>query len=180
MFSQKKSFFKGKLFYVLLIGLFAFGYWVNQFPIGQSEPNGASPDSEQLIGNEESKEAKETKKNQENRISDYNILDNLVASGPDRLLEQSALEEEDDADNQDDKDALATKEVESEKEYYLVKSVDGVIQVFHYSEEGNESLVRKTDIAFSLLSVADQVLFQEGVMVHSKEELNELLQDFES
>jgi hypothetical protein len=58
--------------------------------------------------------------------------------------------------------------------------VDGVIKVFYYDEEGKESLIRDTDIAFSLLSTADQRLFQKGVIKHTPEELEELLQDFES
>jgi hypothetical protein len=64
--------------------------------------------------------------------------------------------------------------------YYLVKEIDGIIKIFYYDENGKESLVRVTDIAFSLLSVADQALFQKGVIKHTAEELDELLQDFES
>ena len=64
--------------------------------------------------------------------------------------------------------------------YYLVKEVDGVIKIFYYDEQGKEKLIRDTDIAFSLLSVGDQNLFQKGVIKHSEEDLNELLQDFES
>jgi hypothetical protein len=78
-------------------------------------------------------------------------------------------------------DVETTDESEqAEKGYYLVKDVDGIIRIFYYNEEGKESLIRETDIAFSLLSVADQALFQKGVIKHSSEELDELLQDFES
>ena len=53
-------------------------------------------------------------------------------------------------------------------------------KIYYYDNEGKESLVRETDIAFSLLSVTDQTLFRKGVIRHSPEELDELLQDFES
>lgn len=179
MFSQKKSFFKGKLFYLLLIGIFAFGYWINQSPIGQTDPNEVDTNSK-TVSEEQKEEVKSKKKNEENQISDYNILDGLVASGQTTLPGQSIFDQQEDESDQEDEDVSVPKNTDIESGYYLVKSVDGVIQVFHYGQEGKESLVRKTDIAFSLLSVADQELFQEGVKVNSKEELNDLLQDFES
>ncbi len=69
---------------------------------------------------------------------------------------------------------------QKDKGYYLVKEVNGMIKIFYYNEEGKETLIRETDIAFSLLSVADQTLFRKGVIRHTPEELDELLQDFES
>lgn len=65
-------------------------------------------------------------------------------------------------------------------EYYLVKESDGIIKVYQYDKNGKESLLRTTDILFSLLSEEDQNLFSEGVVVKSENELLELLQDFES
>lgn len=65
-------------------------------------------------------------------------------------------------------------------EYYLVKESDGIIKVYQYDENGKESLLRTTDILFSLLSEEDQNLFSEGVVVKTENELLELLQDFES
>jgi hypothetical protein len=69
---------------------------------------------------------------------------------------------------------------DSNNEYYLVKEADGLIKVFYYDIDGQESLMRTTDILFSLLSEEDQKMFMQGVIVNDEEELLELLQDFES
>ncbi|MBN7772547.1 BofC C-terminal domain-containing protein [Clostridium aminobutyricum] len=69
---------------------------------------------------------------------------------------------------------------DSSSEYYLVKESDGLIKVFHYDSEGKETLLRTTDILFSLLSEEDQQMFGKGIIVNSEDELLELLQDFES
>lgn len=162
MFSQKKSFFKGKLFYIILIGLFAFGYWINQSPILES-PDNVDTDSKIPVETEGST-------NDPNNKDSHNIMDNIIGgsnynSSDDIIENTQEIEDED--------------EVES-KGYYLVKEVDGIIKVFYYDAQGKEEFIRATDIAFSLLSIPDQELFQDGVRKHSIEELNELLQDFES
>ena len=164
MFSQRKSFFKGKLFYIILIGLFAFGMWINQPLTDKNAPEDVKADSNYPS----------TTKSAANQSADkngsYDIMDNIIGNTatatPGGVTEKPSA-----TDNQENSDS---------KGYYLVKAVDGVIKVFYYDDQGKESLIRETDIAFSLLSVGDQALFQKGVIKHSEEELNDLLQDFES
>jgi len=71
-------------------------------------------------------------------------------------------------------------DAEKSEPFYFVKEVDGIISIYFYDEAGNESFVRNTDIAFSLLSESDQALFSEGIIKYTEEDLEELLQDFGS
>lgn len=67
-----------------------------------------------------------------------------------------------------------------EGSYYLIRAESGMIKIFLCDENGKEEFIKNTNIAFSLLSVSDQELFTYGIVKHSEEELDELLQDFES
>jgi hypothetical protein len=166
MFSQRKSFLKGKLFYVILVGLFIFGIWLNQAPEDVKAPQEISTDSNYPASTKGAV-------NQGNK-NDYDILDNII--GKNNIAspgEQSNVQATD--------SSIGTPADEPKKQgYYLVKEIDGVIKIFYYDEQGKEKLIREADIAFSLLSVGDQELFQKGIIKHNEEELNELLQDFES
>lgn len=64
--------------------------------------------------------------------------------------------------------------------YFLLKAEQGVIRIYRCNEQGEETFLRETNIAYPTLSQADQELFTYGIVKHSEEELNELLQDFES
>ena len=163
MFSQKKSFFKGKLFYIILIGLFAFGYWINLSPINLNNPDDLNTDSKVPVGTED-------KVGDSNNQGTYDIMDNIIGGSNYNSIDNI---------NDNNQSVENTGKVES-KGYYLVKEVDGIIKIFFYDEQGTEKLIKTTDIAFSLLSVADQVLFQKGVIKYTVDELDELLQDFES
>ncbi len=160
MFSQRKSFLKGKLFYIVLLGLFAFGIWVNQAPIDKDSPDNVKADTKYPATTNDALNQGDS--------GYYDIMDNIIGN--------ENIDAPDDAGTD-----VGTSPDESTNEgYYLVKEVDGVIKIFYYDKDGKESLIRETDIAFSLLSIADQTLFQKGVIKHSSEELDELLQDFES
>lgn len=164
MFTQRKSFFKGKLFYIILLVLFAFGLWLNQ-PIEEK-----SQDDVNTGTNYPESADNPVKQGDAGDTGNYDILDNIIEKNQPVSTSSGAAATEDKPDTADQED----------KGYYLVKEVNEVIKIFYYDEEGKESLIRETDIAFSLLSVADQKLFQKGVIRHSPEELDELLQDFES
>lgn len=164
MFSQKKSFFKGKLFYMIIFGLFAIGLWLNQAPVEQISPEGVSTDSKYPTDPTGTKE----KVDQSDTVN-YDIMDNII--GKNQITTPDSTDVSDGVNNQEDI---------ADSGYYLIKEIDGVIKVFFYDEKGKESLIRETGIAFSLLSVGDQALFQKGIIKHSEEELDELLQDFES
>jgi hypothetical protein len=155
MFNQRKSFFKGKLFYIILLALFVFGIWLNQAPIVDDSPEDVNTDTGYSSSTDDAV-------NPGN--GSYDILENIV--GKNQTPTPGGLEE------------AAGEPADSG--YFLVKEVDGIIKIFYYDEEGKESLIRDTDIAFSLLSVADQEFFRKGVIKYTPEELNELLQDFES
>ena len=162
MFSQRKSFLKGKLFYIVLLGLFAFGIWLNQAPIEKNTPDDVNADSNYPSSNTDNTS------NQSDKGS-YDIMENIIGNEPKSTSGGIAAPTESD-------DSTAN----ADSGYYLIKEVDGVIKVFFYNDQGKESLVKETDIAFSLLSTADQALFQKGIIKHTAEELDELLQDFES
>ncbi len=163
MFTQRKSFFKGKLFYIILLVLFAFGLWLNQ-PIAEKAP-------EDIIADTDYPETTDKAIAQGDKGSgNYDILDNIIDKNQPVSTSVGAASTDNKIDPADQKD----------KGYYLVKEVNGMIKIFYYNEEGKETLIRETDIAFSLLSVADQTLFRKGVIRHTPEELDELLQDFES
>lgn len=168
MFTQRKSFFKGKLFYIILLVLFAFGLWLNQ-PVTERSPEDVNTGTDYSDSGE--KTVKQGDNGDKGNYDD--ILDNIIDKNQPVSTSVGAAG----TDAEDDRSATAEQEHAG---YYLVKEIDGVIKIFYYDEEGKESLIRETDIAFSLLSVADQTLFRKGVIKHNPEELDELLQDFES
>jgi hypothetical protein len=159
MFNQRKSFFKGKLFYMILFALFAFGIWLNQAPAIQDSPEDANAYTESPVATEDAV--------QQGNSGSYDIMDSIIGNG--QTVTPGGID-----------NAGTNPNEPASIGYYLVKEVDGTIKIFYYDEEGKESLIRETDIAFSLLSTADQALFQKGVVKHTPEELDELLQDFES
>ncbi|HML37322.1 MAG TPA: hypothetical protein PKA19_07885, partial [Bacillota bacterium] len=154
MFSQRKSFFKGKLFYIILLALFGFGIWLNQAPMEKNAPDEVNTYEKGLAATDDAVDA--------GKSGGYNdILDNIIWKSPTTVspggagTTAGAVVPEEPAVNQEG--------------YYLVKEVNGIIKIFYYDKEGKESLVRNTDIAFSLLSIADQKLFQKGVIKHTQD-----------
>ncbi len=69
---------------------------------------------------------------------------------------------------------------DGEKAYYLLKEEDGLVELYYCDAEGNKELIRTTDIPFQLISEQDQAQFHTGIKVQNEEELDNLLQDFES
>ncbi len=162
MFSQRRSLLKGKLFYIILLGLFLFGIWLNQSPVDNNPQNEISTDSDYPV----SSKGAINPAGQDG----YDILDNIIGGGTNMTDTPSGIIDSESGDNQNS----------SNSDYYLVKEVNGIIKIFYYDEFGKETFIKDTDIAFSILSVADQELFRKGVIKLSTEELDELLQDFES
>lgn len=167
MFNQRRSFFKGKLFYIILLALFGFGLWLNQAPAMQDSPDEVNAGTNYPTTTDEA--LKQGNKGSGTSGGSYDIMDSIIGKG--QTVTPAGVQKEETADDPEEPENIG---------YYLVKEVDGIIKVFYYDEEGKESLIRETDIAFSLLSTADQRLFQKGVIKHTPEELDELLQDFES
>ena len=81
----------------------------------------------------------------------------------------------------DDEKSQKNNVVEEDgKAYYLLKEEDGQVELYYFDETGKEKLIRTTDIPFQLISEQDQAQFHTGIKVESEEELDTLLQDFES
>lgn len=152
MFTRKKSFIKRKGFYIVIAVVLALGYLVTDWGTD------TTPDKEEISTNVQTSadqpSAKDNQKTVENVNKDTN--QNL------------------DSNMQND------EQKDSSSEYYLVKESDGLIKIFHYDSTGKETLLRTTDILFSLLGEEDQKMFRKGVIVNTEDELLELLQDFES
>ena len=65
-------------------------------------------------------------------------------------------------------------------EHYLLKDVDGYINVYKLDKYGQEKeLVNKTEIETAYLSELDLENLQKGIVVYSRTELSKKLEDFE-
>ncbi len=72
------------------------------------------------------------------------------------------------------------KEFEGEcGEHYVVRDKDGQVVIYQILENGEEEEVEKTDIATDYLTETDKINMQEGIKVYGKENLNQLIEDFE-
>lgn len=72
------------------------------------------------------------------------------------------------------------QEVDGEcNEHYMLKNVDGKINIYKLDENGNESLLDETDIATEYLTETDMIDMDNGLIVYGRESLNKLLEDFE-
>ncbi|MHC1722290.1 MAG: hypothetical protein AB9836_03680 [Aminipila sp.] len=154
MFTRKKSLIERKGFYITLVAILGIGVLITSL---LSSPEDAT-ENENISAN-----VNQTVK--QNNTVKQNDIEN------DKVQKNTNL-------NSDNNDNNVQENQSSE--YYLVKESDGVIKVYQYDKNGEENLLRTTDILFSLLSEEDQKLFSEGVVVKNENELLELLQDFES
>lgn len=162
LFSKKKnSFIKPILITFGVILLLGFGFWINN-DISDEKDN-------VVVGN-----SKDTNSEIEKKIDKEPITKDLAASKESNV--QETKEKNPLEINDEDEDMIE----KASKAYYLVKEVDGLVKIFYYSASGEEKLIRITDITYSLLSEPDQQLFETGIIKYSIDELNELLQDFES
>lgn len=64
-------------------------------------------------------------------------------------------------------------------EHYMLRDVDGKINIYELSSNGDEILMEATDIATEYLAEADITDIENGLIVYGKENLNMLLEDFE-
>ena len=79
-----------------------------------------------------------------------------------------------------DTDIVLSKEVEGNcNEHYVVKDVDGTIVVFHKLDDGTEEEYMTTDIATEYLTDTDKIEMQKGIEVNGKQNLNQLIEDYE-
>lgn len=164
MFSQKKRFYERKSFYgITLAALLAFGLWMNYEP-GTSGGAGGMERQPAVSAGETVKGLSSPGGTEDSR------------TGQD-LDKQDGSPGAPEADRPKSPDSQPSQ---AKGPCYLVQEHRGFIKIYFIDEAGGSQLIRTTDITFSLLSEGDQVLFQKGIVVETKEQLSELLQDFES
>ncbi len=181
MFGKRKSpYKKPTIITLILVGILGFGFWISQGNIDINKDEGMVTGAEKTINPNDDNKNEIKKAVEENRITD-NLINDYYSSigginGPNNIDDLSAYNAENISSG-----ALDSQMVqEASKAYYLVKEIDGFIKIYYYSPIGEEKLIRITEIPYELLSTNDQKFFTKGVIKYSIEELNELLQDFES
>ena len=70
-------------------------------------------------------------------------------------------------------------EDEINKEHYVLREVGQYVKVYSIDDDEKEELYLSTDIAIEYLPETDKASLKKGIHVYSKNELNEILQDFE-
>ena len=56
---------------------------------------------------------------------------------------------------------------------------DGKVTIYKVLENGEKELFEKTDISIEYLTESDKINMKDGIRVNSKQELNQLIEDFE-
>lgn len=64
-------------------------------------------------------------------------------------------------------------------EHYLIKVEDGKVVIYNILDNDELELKEKTDIAAEYLPETDLINMQEGIKIFGKEELNQIMEDFE-
>ena len=64
-------------------------------------------------------------------------------------------------------------------EHYILREKDGKIVIYKIDENGQEKLYETTEIAIDYLTDEDKENIKNGIKVNGKEELNQLIEDFE-
>ena len=79
-----------------------------------------------------------------------------------------------------DTDIILNKEEEGScGEHFVVRDVDGMVTVFKKQDDGTETKYQETDIATEYLTDTDKINMEKGIEVNGKQELNQLIEDFE-
>lgn len=64
-------------------------------------------------------------------------------------------------------------------EHFKLRVEDGKVVVYIVKNDGSESLYEKTDISSEYLTETDLINMQDGLEIYGKEELNQIIEDFE-
>lgn len=64
-------------------------------------------------------------------------------------------------------------------EHFKLKVEDGKVVVYIDNNDGTESLYEKTNISSEYLTETDLINMQDGLEIYGKEELNQIIEDFE-
>lgn len=210
MFSQKKSFFKEKMFLLLIVGLLVGGYWINKG--GEDTPKEETQPGTELSAQRETAPSRKADNPQPadpspGKLSVIDSADKTDGSNrtnsADKADESNTADGAGSADSPYDEDRIsaglshpqdygqsdshhssditsANRETLPEKPYYRVKNDGGIIKIYYCEEGKPDQFIRATEINYSLLRESDQKMFEKGVVRKTKDDLSELLQDFES
>ncbi len=64
-------------------------------------------------------------------------------------------------------------------EHYLVKDLNGTVVIYERLSDGTKKLLEETGISTDYLPETDKVQMQNGIEVNGKQELNQLIEDYE-
>ena len=64
-------------------------------------------------------------------------------------------------------------------EHFKLKIEDGKVVVYIVNDDGTETLYEKTNISSEYLTETDLINMQDGLEIYGKEELNQVIEDFE-
>ena len=64
-------------------------------------------------------------------------------------------------------------------EHYIVKDKEGKVVIYKLSEDGTENEYEVTDISTEYITDTDKINMKNGIKVNGKQELNQLIEDFE-
>lgn len=64
-------------------------------------------------------------------------------------------------------------------EHFKLKIEDGKVVVYTVNDDGTETLYEKTNISSEYLTETDLINMQDGLEIYGKEELNQVIEDFE-
>lgn len=79
-----------------------------------------------------------------------------------------------------DTDIVLSKEFNGScDEHFIVKEVNGVVIVFKIKEDNTEEEYQVTDIATEYLTDTDKIEMEKGIRVNGKQNLNQLIEDYE-
>ena len=79
-----------------------------------------------------------------------------------------------------DTDIILNKDVKGNcNEHYIVKDVNGIVTVFRVLADGTEEEYQVTDIATEYLTDTDKIEMEKGIKVNGKQNLNQLIEDYE-
>lgn len=64
-------------------------------------------------------------------------------------------------------------------EHYIVREKDGKVAVYLISGDGTETELQDTEISTEFLTEADKIELQDGIRANGKQELNQVIENFE-
>jgi hypothetical protein len=64
-------------------------------------------------------------------------------------------------------------------EHYIVKDKDGMVVIYRILEDGTEEELEMTGITTEYLTQTDKINMENGIRVNGRQELNQLIEDFE-